>query len=189
MPRRRRTRRYASLTDEEQEYAARRFSRELTALYATGSRVTAKAVCTLSHWASRAGAGGIVSDYAMHPNQSPGNYQKHFDRVVGDAHGRKNAMIRLPMQSTKSAVRTIRDIPARPVNEILKDELFETDISMAEYQDLAARTELPASYHEHPVVRLAPPGSVIIPLALFVDAGKYGGGAAAGRQKSLLFSR
>ena len=47
------------------------------------NRLSAKGVCVLSWWASKAGACGPVSDFAVLPSSQSGVFQRHLDKVAG----------------------------------------------------------------------------------------------------------
>ena len=46
-------------------------------------RMSAKAMCTLCWWASRAGAQGPICKYALNPTAQTGKFQDKIDRVNG----------------------------------------------------------------------------------------------------------
>eukprot|EP00969_Alexandrium_andersonii_P191870 8474323-Alexandrium_andersonii.AAC.1 len=51
------------------------------------------------------------------------------------------------------------------------------------------RWDKPPVWNQHPLVRNAAPGDLVIPYAIYFDGVKYGGKAAAGRQQSFyIFS-
>ncbi len=49
----------------------------------TASKLSAKDVCVISYWASKAGLCGRGADLALAPSAESSNYSRHFDRVVG----------------------------------------------------------------------------------------------------------
>lgn len=47
-------------------------------------RMSAKALCTISYWAARAGAQGRVRDYAHRPDAPSGHFMRHVDSTNGE---------------------------------------------------------------------------------------------------------
>eukprot|EP00969_Alexandrium_andersonii_P236515 10441333-Alexandrium_andersonii.AAC.1 len=59
------------------------FMNVLLGLY-LGSKISAKNMCELCHYAAKAGIAGDVARYGFKPNvANTGNYQRHLDRVLG----------------------------------------------------------------------------------------------------------
>eukprot|EP00969_Alexandrium_andersonii_P270334 11948676-Alexandrium_andersonii.AAC.1 len=63
------------------EMATEEFPAMLVRLKLQGT-LSARQVCTLCFWASRAGLGGLTKELAVRPNQQSGQYSRHFDKVV-----------------------------------------------------------------------------------------------------------
>ncbi len=45
--------------------------------------VSARQICTLCFWLSKAQVGGKIQDLAVHPDRPTEQYSKHFDLVLG----------------------------------------------------------------------------------------------------------
>ena len=46
-------------------------------------KMSAKTMCTLCYWASRAGASGNVKDFSLKPTSQSGKFQNHIDKALG----------------------------------------------------------------------------------------------------------
>lgn len=135
----------------------------------TGGVLSAKQACLIAHWAAGAGAAGPCRDFAVPPGQQSGQYARKMDRYLRlDADGPSFYMIDVPGQDKSQASRVVHRLEAVPAHEALAEELAADPDVLPRLQASVARRDWPQSYTEHPVVREAPPGSVL-PLALYLD--------------------
>eukprot|EP00969_Alexandrium_andersonii_P099688 4397637-Alexandrium_andersonii.AAC.1 len=74
-------------------------------------KISAKDLCTVAHWASRAGACGNVGRYGMAPGQgSDGDYQKHLDRKLEILEAPDTYLLRAPTLARRTLGRHARNI-------------------------------------------------------------------------------
>jgi len=55
------------------------------------NRLSAKALCTVCHWASKAGAVGAVAKFALAPDSQSGKFQRKIDDATGVCMAEKKA--------------------------------------------------------------------------------------------------
>ena len=143
--------------------------------------LSARQVCTLAFWASRAGAKGTIAKLAVKPDAQTGKFSKKFDSVVGtkpsDVPAYGVATVRRPRAS---ATRTFEPIPLLLPHEAIGEELGNSPVALSELRQAIEDDELPPFYTEHPMVRDAGPTADIHPAALYMD------GVAFQRQDGVL---
>jgi hypothetical protein len=135
-----------------------------------GCQLSAKMVCTIAYWSSRAGAEGRIGTLAMNPTSSSGNFSKHLDRCT-KIQGDQGILYDLEMAGSTpfSGDHSVVHIPVAVGHELLHDEFINTDVS-AKLQSMKEQGNLPALYWDHPVVmRYGHLPEPIIPLSLYMD--------------------
>ena len=149
--------------------AEEEFVRMLVDLKWTGV-LSARQVCTLAFWASRAGARGSIAKLAERPDAQTGKFARRFDKVIGtkpaDVPAYNVPTIRRPRTS---ASRTLEPIPVILPIEAVEEELEQSLGPVTELREAIAAEELPPFYTQHPLVRDAPPNVDIHPVALYMD--------------------
>jgi hypothetical protein len=138
-------------------------------------QLSAKATCCLSYWAAMAGAVGAVRTLAHNPSAPTGHFQRHLDRVAG-LRGCPEEFIapNVPGHTKHSRERAVQTVRVVPPHECLHNEIVRDPAILQQIRP----DEWPPSFHDHPVIRNAPPASVI-PIAFYMDAAQYTKGGAA----------
>jgi hypothetical protein len=137
--------------------------------------LSAKDTCCLSYWAAKAGAKGPVKTLGHNPDAPTGHFQRHLDRVAGLRGTSEDFVtINVPGHTRASADRTVQGVRVVPPHECLNREVVQDPAILGRVRP----AEWPPSFHDHPVVRAAPPGK-IVPLAFYMDAAQYTKGGAA----------
>jgi hypothetical protein len=151
--------------------AGAEFMSILLDLKASG-KLSARDICVLAFYAKHAGLDSPATKLALGPHSPTGHYQRHIDRVLGLNTRLVEDEYLLPVPSfDKHALsRIVVDCPALPPHESLEAEIrgcpslrgdLATAVDAGDWHDL---------YIQHEVVRSAPPGAPVYPLALYVDA-------------------
>ena len=154
----------------EGEAAGELFAQCLCSLHVQGQR-SAKSLCILSWWASRAGAKGPAKDYASRPNAPSGHYQRHLDMV----HGARISDLRqtfykiqVPRYQKWDGGRTASEMPVQLPHELLPQELIDDTALVDELNRLKRSNHWPKTYTDHDVVKRHPEAPVV-PCFLYVD--------------------
>ena len=138
-------------------------------------RLSAKDTCCLSYWAAKAGAKGPVKTLGHNPGAPTGHFQRHLDRVAGLRGSFEDFVtLNVPGHTRASGDRTVQGVRVVPPHECLNREVVQDPAILGRVRP----AEWPPSFHDHPVVRAAPPGKVV-PLAFYMDAAQYTKGGAA----------
>ena len=124
----------------------------LFAMLHGGIRMSAKHLCIICFWASRAGIGGPCKTYSFRPNAPSGHYQRHIDAKDGSRDKHKEThTLQIPLHEKWSASRVVADVPVLvPHSEIIKD----IEASMGFRESLRHKlrnNSLPKSFSEHEV--------------------------------------
>eukprot|EP00969_Alexandrium_andersonii_P038648 1694005-Alexandrium_andersonii.AAC.1 len=126
------------------------------------SKLSAKQLCEMCWWASRAGmAGELVQEYALRPGQKgTGNYQRHLDNALGlNREEREFHILACPGHPRSEAFgRRQMKLPFRPPHELFEDMLAEEPGTLLQLQEQVEAGQQPPAYHDHPVVRGAAEG-------------------------------
>ena len=161
---------YQHLTAEEAEQHLFDFTVDLKR---TGT-ISAKQACTWAFWATKAGAKGPIEELAESPEGSPtkaeSRFSKKFDRVTGDDVTDDNFYeLEVPSHVRATASNAEHILPSVPPIEAFVEENY-NDPTLKQALDQALENrELPPSCLSHPVVVEAPPGTIVLPGALYVD--------------------
>jgi hypothetical protein len=150
--------------DTSQEEAGQELASMLLQLHVEG-RLTAKHLCQLSYYASRAGATGPVATYALRPDASSGHFQRHVDKA---------ANLRDPDQFYHLEVPGFRRVRTTMQVEVLlpHEQLHKEVCDSPGLRERLRNATWPASFAQHPVVRAAR-GQPVLPLALYLDGAQY----------------
>jgi hypothetical protein len=135
--------------------------------------MSAKQVCTIAFWAHKAGAVGPVEDLKWRPDdKSTGHFHRQFDKATGSSLHSAHEFydVRMPTASRATSDRVMRAVPMLPLHEVLHNEF--TDLGLDRVRELLdeSRDRLPASYWRHPAVTSAPPGSLVVPVSIYLDS-------------------
>eukprot|EP00959_Pyramimonas_sp_CCMP1952_P338705 7093094-Pyramimonas_sp.AAC.1 len=65
-------------------------------------------------------------------------------------------------------------------------EAAESAHKLTEWKSSLAHRQLPPAWSDHPIVSGASADDVVVPIGLYMDAARYGGQAAAGKQRGVL---
>ena len=156
--------------DAATDEAAQAFVEHLMAMKNSNAAVSAKSMCIACYWAGKFGAPESIVKLGFRPGASSGHYQRHLDFVMGTRPSEQNlCTIPVPMYSKHELKRSIVDMPVLVPHEIIDEDLRSNASYAVQLSTAIEKNELPPSYHEHPVVRDATPGTLVAPYGLFVD--------------------
>ena len=162
--------------EQRQQAAGDTLAAELLALLERGEAkgvLSARAVCTLAHYATEAGAKGFVTKLAFNPGASSGHFQRHLDSVLSFGDEAKLLyQLQVPGHNRHSMGRVVHTLHALPLHEELAREVAESPGLEEQLATSVRDNHWPPIYYEHPVVR-ENPGDVVYPLALYLDGVGY----------------
>ena len=129
--------------------------------------LNAKQFCTIMQLAADAGISACRPLGAM-----TGHYHRKVSAHLGRLEDRAELyMLETPGFSKQHSARDTRDLPVFLPHEQLS--LHMDDRTSFLVREAIHDDRLPPCYYDHPVVRAAPPGEVVVPIALYVDAVPY----------------
>lgn len=131
--------------------------------------LSAKHVCVLAHWATLAGAKGPCKDFAAKPGGQSGSYQQRLNTFLRVEEHAPFYTVRLPGTDPALAERTTLDMAVMPPHEAISQEVLDDPGILQRAQELAGAEEWGAVYRSHPAVTTAPPGTPVLPLAIYAD--------------------
>jgi hypothetical protein len=136
--------------------------------------LSAKAVCTIAHWAKLGGLTGKCTELAMAPSRTGGAFSALFDKVLGLDVAMKTEWynVQVPTHCKYDASRSARPLAVKLAYEAIAEEIATTPDMFSRLQVAVDTGKLCPNYLDDPVVRDSPPGSVI-PLGLYVDGVQY----------------
>ena len=136
--------------------------------------ISAKQCCILAYWCHKAGAQGPVGDLSFRLDAPTGHYQRHLETVLQlRHHDERLYSMQIPGYDKKHAARCKIDVQISPLHESLQEEAAANPSIAEEVRRLKCEGKMPAQYTNHPVVRSAPPETVVIPYSLYLDAFPY----------------
>jgi hypothetical protein len=96
---------------------------DLLVQYKMGGVLSAKAVCTIAHWAKLAGMKGKACELGVPPSRTGGAFSLHFDKVLGLDVAMKDEWytIGVPTYCKYDASRTVRPLTVKPVYEAIAE--------------------------------------------------------------------
>ena len=131
-------------------------------------KMSAKTVCVIAWWATKAGAKGSIKDLAFRPSAPTGHFQRKIDSVCGtDLKNHSFYMAEVPGHSKCDYSRTVHEVPVRLPHEVIDKEISEDPDLAKQLAIKVSDGSLPPSYHNHPVVSSSP--DPVMPLAFFLD--------------------
>ena len=155
-------------TDITPEKAGVEVADYLVALFRC-NKLSAKAVAELCYYALKAGAVGFASTLAFAPGHQSGAYSRHVLRKLRDPKwDDRYYNLAIPGTDRFDIGRTVEDLPCYPLDEALREEM-QTEGDNLSCKLAATWEQLPQSYHNHRVVREAPPGVPVYPISIYVD--------------------
>ena len=134
-------------------------------------KLSAKDVCNICWYCKLAGIGGAAAELAMRPDAPSGHYNRHLtNRLKLDTHVQTACTVSVPGHDKYALDRTVHKIPGIPAHESLAAELEESPLLGAQLRRACADKEWNRAYFEHEVVRTAPPGCDVWPMAIYLDS-------------------
>ena len=128
----------------------------------------AREVCTISYWASAAGATGFVRTLAFRPDAPTGHFARHLKTVLRIDHvARGHMRIAVPAFNKAAFSRDTLSLPVVPVFEALARELEEDPGMQDRLQDMVDQESLPPLVTEHCLFKASKGKS--LPTVLYVD--------------------
>lgn len=143
----------------------------LLSIYSAG-QVSAKSLCILCYYASRAGM-PFVERFGLAPGKSSGHYSRRVHGALAKEEGGSDELysIQVPGHRRHDLSRTTHTLKVMPGHESLAKEM-ERDPSLSlRIREAIDEDTLPPSYMEHPVVQDS--ATPVLPVGLYVDAVPY----------------
>ena len=128
--------------------------------------MSAKTLCVIAWYSSKAGAVGNIGSYGFRPNAPSGHYQRHLDTCLCvDMKAERSWRYTVPVPGFHSHdfMRTTHDTLVNVPHESLHSELGSDSSILKRVQSMS----WPSLYWQHPVVRESP--EPVVPLALYLD--------------------
>ena len=153
-------------TRQEGEAAGEMFIDFLLTLHFSG-HMSAKSLCVLSWWASRAGALGPAQKYAFRPDAPSGHYQRHVDLQNGvNIKEMKSKMLKVPVPkySKHDAGRSVVEHPVQAPHDVLCQEIAEDPSILDKAKDI----DWPPSFYDNEVYKNNK-DKPVVPYCLYVD--------------------
>ena len=140
------------------------------------SKISARDVCILCHFATLAGIQGPAKKFAKAPGHQVGKYSGHVDNATRLDHMNDDDLYRVEVPATDRVYlgRTTEVIPIFLAHEVLAQEINETPSIVAQVEEQRDSGQLPPHYYDHPVV-LRHPDRVVHPICLYLDGVPFTG--------------
>lgn len=132
------------------------------------NRLSARGVCIIAWCAKQGGMAGGIREFALHPNAQSGHFQRKLDKELGISPDATLYDVLVPSFTKWEKERFVAPIPFCAVHEVIEDEVRHAPDQFAKLQKMLDEDELPLAYLDHPVVRAAPPATVL-PLSIYID--------------------
>ena len=143
----------------------------LVAEYVEG-KLSAKAVCCIAYWASKAGAQGAVSDLSLKPNSPSGHFARHLRKLLRVSEQAKRLYeVKCPGHCKHSMSRSTITLLANPPHEALHKEVAARPQIHDEHKSMIDKNEYAQLYYQHPVAIATQYRA--IPMALYMDGVPY----------------
>ena len=129
-------------------------------------KLSAKSLCVIAWYSSRAGAAGNIGAYGFRPNAPSGHFQRHLDKCLGvDMKAQRSWRYTVPVPGLHKHdfMRTSHDTLVTVPHESLHGELASDRSILEKVQSMS----WPSLYWQHPVVRDSP--EPVVPLSLYLD--------------------
>ena len=131
--------------------------------------LSAKAVCTLAFFATKAGAQGFVKRLSFNPDAASGHFQRHIDSVLLFSEDKKKLYeLTCPGHTRYDKDRVTHTIHTVPLHEALANEVADHPEMASTLKAMTENREWSVDAYSHPVVR-ANPGDDVYPLSLYLD--------------------
>ena len=142
--------------------------------------ISARDLCVIFWWASKAGAGGsLITKLAKSPSSQSGKFAPHVRQVLGMNTLEKDHMIlHLPGHDRRAVDRALLPTAVVPPHEAIHTMLSERPELKEELADAVKHRSLPPMYFEHPVAKAS--SNTALPLVLYTD------GVAINKKESVL---
>jgi hypothetical protein len=136
--------------------------------------LSAKAVCTIAHWATLAGMKGKACELSLAPSRTGGAFSSHFDKVLGLDVAMKDEWytIAVPSHCKYDASRTLCPLTVKPAYESIAEEIEQTPDMFERLRSSVVAGQWCSNYTDNEIVKNNPPGSVL-PLGLYLDGVQY----------------
>ena len=133
--------------------------------------LSAKAVCILSYWAKLGGLAEAGTKLSLDPQNTGGNYSKHFDKVTGiqDLSSEYTYKFESPGLDRATMSREVLPGVATYVYKDLAADLEGQHDVMQKIEAAADTESWGVSYKEHELVRGKIDDDIIVPLAIYSD--------------------
>ena len=131
--------------------------------------LSAKHVCILSFFASKAGAQGFVCNLAKKPDSPSGHFQRHLDKELGWKDEVKDLYcLEAPGHNRYDKDRVVHKLDSIPVHELIAEEVSENPSLIDKLTNLVTKREWTIDYYENPIVT-GHPDEPVFPLGLYAD--------------------
>ena len=136
----------------------------------TLGKLSARDVCVLSFFASKANCVGPASVFAFRPDAPTGHFQRHIDTIIPPKEVLKGRYtIKAPGHEKHTMTRATLNITVLPPHEVLDEEVRNNPGVVETLRASVAAGQWPRVYYEHRVVSRAPGDSIVWPVGLYVD--------------------
>ena len=136
----------------------------------TKGRLSARDVCVLSFFATRAGCVGPAKEVAHRPDAQTGHFQRHLDTLFPPSEAMTHQYIlQVPAYDKYSLGRTTIPVPVLPLHEVLHEELCDAQDVATSFRKTVREGKMPPSYTQHRIVRGAVGDEIVWPIALYLD--------------------
>ena len=152
---------------DEGEHAGNELVETLVSLYFDG-KLSAKWVCVICWFASKAGAQGPAARVALKPTAQSGQFARKLDAYLGiDVRKRDLLHVQVPGYTKADVSRSTSSVPVRAPHEEIDKEVQRDPIFFADLDNLVRDSEWGPAYTQHLVVQ----GSTerVVPVVLYVD--------------------
>lgn len=106
--------------------------------------ISARQLCTISYWASLAGADGPVNEFSFRLQAPTGHYARHLDSVLGTRQEDERLYtMRVPGYVKASASRETIDLVCCPHHESLAEEVVHDPAILEKTMQACANKQLP----------------------------------------------
>lgn len=136
-------------------------------------RLSAKQVCVLMFWASKAG-NDAATQYVLHPHATTGHYARQLRGALG--HLGSNAFYdrQVPSQRKHDSEHSSKTLACMPLHEQVGINLQMGVGNRTRLRDDFENAHMPPAYTTHPVVsHRGPSGERLLPIVLLIDAVPY----------------
>ena len=153
--------------DDEAETVGAEFVECLLSQYLAG-KMSAKCVCTLAWYASKAGAVGPATRLRLRPEAQSGQFAPKVDKFMGITVKKETLLhLKVPMYDKHDENRAVHEIPVKSPHEELNNEMLRGPSILEQLEQSVKDKEWAPIFEQHPIVRRH--GGKALPVALYVD--------------------